>query len=276
LKQRFYLIRDLGILILVLLLLFILGAGLLRLFNKKSRKAPGEVPAVTLALESALKSLIKESINDQENLVENPVLEQAITIISGRLLGAMEPLPYDLEVLVLDSPVVNALAFPGGLIVIYSGLIERLESPEELAAVLAHELGHVVNRDAIKNLARSIGLSTLITLLAGREAEVLVQRIIREVINMRFSRYVESRADDFALRLLAEAGIDPLHLGNALERLKEDKEGRKLSLLKYIDSHPDIDSRLEKARLESKRLGIETEAFNIDWKEVKEALPSPF
>ncbi len=164
-RQGLYIIRDIAILIAALLVLFLLSVGVVRLLGTKEQEKPGSVPAVALSLELTLKSLIRESIKNEQRIAEAPLVNQSIAAISKRLLGAGDPLPYDLEILVLDSPVVNALAFPGGLIVVYSGLIERLESPEEMAAVLAHELGHVVHRDAMKNLIRQIGLSTLLSLL---------------------------------------------------------------------------------------------------------------
>ena len=275
-RQDIYILRDIGILIAALLVLLLLAIGVVRLFGTIKEEKPGSVPAVTLSLESTLKSLIKESITKQERIVDAPQVNQSLSTISKLILDACDPLPYDIEILVLDSPLVNALSFPAGLIVVYSGLIERLESPEEMAAVLAHEIGHVVHRDAMKNLIRRIGLSTFFSVLGGREVEVFIRRIIREVVNMHFSRAVEARTDDFALDLLIRVDIDPNHLGKALENLKKDRDGKRPEFLKYIDSHPDIYARIQKAREKSLQSGIKGWTFDINWDEVKESLPSMF
>ena len=174
--------------------------------------------------------------------------------------------------MVLDSSLVNALAFPGGLIVVYSGLIERAASAEEIAAVLAHELGHVVKRDAMKSLIRQIGMSALFAIVGGRQTEVLIERILKEALNIRFSRTIENRADEFAIKLLIEAKIDPVHLGRILERLKEETDKYPTFIIKYLDTHPDIDSRIQKAYAASKQARLTAVALNIDWETVKQKL----
>ncbi len=269
-NRRFYLLKDLGILIGVISLLLLLSLSLYRLV----KRSPGT--AAALPLEIRLKFLIEDSIRGEETVIEIPEVSLALQTITGRLLPAAGGPDYEVDVLVIDSPVVNALAFPGGLIVVYSGLMKRLESPEEMAAVMAHELGHVVNRDAMKNLSRQLVLASLFSVFGGQEAKVLIQRIIREIVTISYSRAVEAAADDFALDLLTRAKIDPAYLGKAFERLKEEKEGDQMELFKYIDSHPDLDSRIQKANKMSQGLDIETGDFGIDWAKVKKALPSVF
>ncbi len=96
------------------------------------------------------------------------------------------------------------------------------------------------------------------------------------MVNMHFSRKVEALADDFALDLLIRAEIDPNHLGEALKHLKKDSDGKRPEFFKYIDSHPDIDTRIQKAREKSLASRIKDRPFDINWEEVKESLPSLF
>jgi len=240
LKGRLNLLKEGLVLLAVVSLLLLLSVGFVRLLKGK----PGtgrDRPISTVELR--LKDLIRAAIVEQDSILSTELLNNALDSILRRLLEAQDPIPYEVEVLILDSPVVNAVAFPGGLIVVYSGLIEKMERAEELAAVLAHELGHVVNRDSMKPLSRQMALSVFFSLLGGSQAKVFVQRILREVVNIQFSKNVEARADAFALELLIQARIDPIHFAEALEHLSEDRKNP--VYLKYIDGHPEIETRIE-------------------------------
>jgi len=273
LKKGFYILKDLGIILSAVLLMLFLSYGITELLKNKREGKQDRSRYAVLSIESALKSLIVESLSLQELVVDVPEVNGTIQAIMDRLLSVTDPQPYDIEVLVLNSPVVNALTFPGGLIVVYSGLINSLDSAEEMAAVLAHELGHVVNRDSMKSLSRQIGLSIFFSLFGGRNAQVLVERIIQEATNIRFSRAVESRADDYALDLLTAAEIDPANLGAALDNLKKENKHELGTILKYIDSHPEIDTRIKKAYEKSSLPGEDYKPFEINWNEVKNSLP---
>ena len=272
-KKGFYILKDLGIILSAVLLMLFLSYGITELLKNKREGKQDRSRHAVLSIESALKSLIVESLSLQGSVVDVPEVNEAIQAIMDRLLSVTDPQPYDIEVLVLNSPVVNALTFPGGLIVVYSGLINSLDSAEEMAAVLAHELGHVVNRDSMKSLSRQIGLSIFFSLFGGRNAQVLVERIIQEATNIRFSRAVESRADDYALDLLNAAEIDPANLGAALDNLKKENKYELGKILKYIDSHPEIDTRIKKAHEKSSLPGEDYKPFEINWNEVKNSLP---
>lgn len=265
-----YIFRDILILIVVIGILIGSSIGIYQLINKSRRRSP---PQRALALELKLKDLIRSSIVAAEETLEIPELQQAIDVITERLTEAYGTFPYTLEILVVDSPIVNALAFPGGLIVCYSGLLEKLDSAEELAAILAHELGHVVYRDAMKQLTRRIGMDVLLSLAGGHQAEVLLKRIVREVVDLRYSRTVEQRADRYALDLLLQAHIDPAFLGKALEQLQKDSgEHKSPEVFKYLDTHPELGTRTEEAAV-FETGGQIFESLNLDWPAIKDKLP---
>ncbi len=270
-KGRLYLLKEGLVLLAVVTVLLLLSFGAVRLLQRKPEA--GRAKPIS-PVELRLKDLIRTAIVEQDPILGTGLLNSALDSILRRLLEAQGPIPYEVEVLILDSPVVNAVTFPGGLIVIYSGLIEKMERAEELAAVLAHELGHVVNRDSMKQLSRQMALSIFFSLLSGSQAKVLVQRILREVVNIRFSRNVEARADDFALELLIQARIDPIHFAAALEHLSQDRE--EPTYLKYLDGHPEIEARIEQIRKRSKEIPIDVLPLEIDWQAMQKALPDPW
>lgn len=274
-RKDLYLLKEIGILVATVAAMIILAFVITWFLKYRTTDRGGEVHPAVLSIESALRSLISESIKTTQHTVETPELEEALHTITSRLLEETEPLPYEVEILVLNSPVVNAVNFPGGLIVVYSGLIRELGSAEEMAAVIAHELGHVVNRDSVKSLMRQMGIATFFSLFGGKWGQIIIQRMLREAANIKFSRSVEQRADDFALELLIASEIDPVRMGEALKNLKKEGDADYMKVLKYIDTHPDIDSRIKKAYERSSSAGISEQTLNISWEAVKGSLPAP-
>ena len=173
---------------------------------------------------------------------------------------------------VIDSPVVNAAALPGGIVCVYTGLIRTLETPEEMAAVLAHELAHVERRDAVTGLAREIGMAAIASAVSGG-GETAAQSLLRAAIDLQYSRVAEDRADLRCLELLERAGIDTGAFGDALERIAEVGT-RTPDLLRWLDTHTDIDARIARAR--SRSTSATRPPLDVDWQAVRSALPSVF
>lgn len=96
-------------------------------------------------------------------------------------------------------------------------------------------------------LAAALGLSAVLQVLGGRQADVLLQRILGRLVSMRASREVERRAGETALRILEAAGIDPGALADALGRLERERLEQR-GVLQYLASHPDLQARIEGAR----------------------------
>ena len=112
-------------------------------------------------------------------------------------------LPYPLTVNVVDDETVNALALPGGNIVIFSGLLDVAASENELAFVLAHEMGHFANRDHLTALGRGLVFVVLSSAVFGSDS-VIGQRVGEMLMlsELGFSRQHESMADAFALQTM--------------------------------------------------------------------------
>ncbi|MEM6897274.1 MAG: M48 family metallopeptidase, partial [Pseudomonadota bacterium] len=115
-----------------------------------------------------------------------------------------------LSVFVLDHPMVNAFALPGGIVVFMRGLIERAENPDEVAAVYAHEVGHVVARDPSRIALRSAGSVGVLGLLLGDFAGgAVVLFLTNRLIQADYTQAAEDAADSFAHEVLFDAGIRP-------------------------------------------------------------------
>lgn len=149
-----------------------------------------------------------------------------------------------LSVAVLDHDMINAFALPGGYVVFFRGLIEAAESPEEVAAVFAHEIGHVVSRDPTRHALRSAGSIGVLGLLFGDFAGgALVLFLAEQLIQAEYSRGAEAEADAFAREVMLKTGIDPAAMGAFFERLRArygDSEG----FFKHLAGHPALSERI--------------------------------
>jgi beta-barrel assembly-enhancing protease len=177
---------------------------------------------------------------------QDPERQRRIDEIVGVLLGAAPPSRYPFRVIVVDHPMVNAFATPGGSIAVFRGLLDRTENAEELAGVLAHEIQHVLHRDATRAILRHASTAVLVAALVGDVSGVIAFGVqsARTLGDFRHSREAERAADRDGLAMLQAAGVDPagmLAFFRAMERL----EGTQPALAKYVSTHPASAERLQ-------------------------------
>lgn len=138
------------------------------------------------------------------------------------------------SVAVVDMALVNAAALPGGRIVLFRGLIDKAETPDEVAGVLAHEIGHVRNRDVMAALIRQFGLSILLGGADGGAAGAL-----GGLLSLTYSRAAESAADRYAIAALRNAAIAPDGTASFFDRMSGASGGERIErATSWISSHP--------------------------------------
>jgi predicted Zn-dependent protease len=174
-------------------------------------------------------------------------------------LGAGEELSYDLQIAVLDHEMVNAFAAPGGHVVIMRGLLDRSDGPDAVAAVLAHEIGHVEARDATRHALRAAGSAGLLSMVMGDVTGGAAAVFLGErVLQASYTREAEAQADLFALRLLNGAGISSMGMADFFEGLAEEEGGIGDALPGYLASHPVSTGRAARAEAHANAQGATT------------------
>lgn len=182
--------------------------------------------------------------NDQDAQYVNAVLRQLVVVTEK---------PFDYRAYIIDWSEPNAMALPGGVVFVTRGLLDALRSEAELAAVLAHELGHIelghcVDAVKFRLLAEKIGQPTL-GYIVDFAAHVLVHH--------SFSKAQEDAADDYAYAVLTRSSYDPRGVGRAFasllryeERSEHVRSGRRGAdpLRDYFMSHPPLELREAKFR----------------------------
>mgnify|MGYP001072453974 CR=1 FL=1 len=136
--------------------LAVLAFGVARLAFKDSIC----VPDVAFEVERGLRPIMRRQVAREGTVVDEPVVAAAFAAMLARLGPGLGTLPLDPEVIVIDSPAVNAAALPGGIICVYTGLIRTLETPEQMAAVLPGALeGRPAPRDTSSSAASVVSVT---------------------------------------------------------------------------------------------------------------------
>jgi predicted Zn-dependent protease len=167
-----------------------------------------------------------------------------------------ESVPYPFEFhLLADPETVNAFALPGGQIFITAALFTRLETEGQLAGVLAHEIGHVVERHGAEHLAKAnltqglvgaVAVGATDTAVSPQQAAA-VAAAIGQVINMKYGRDDELESDQWGLTLMARAGYDPRAMERVMQILAESSGGRG-GQPEFFSTHPNPENRIERIR----------------------------
>lgn len=189
-----------------------------------------------------------------------------------RLATRWPDAPYSFRASIVDGEAPNAFAVPGGLILVTSGLLERVESENELAFVLAHELGHFRHRDHIRKLGRGIAVG-LVWMAAGQGegAGGALLQLGQLLSERRFDRGQESAADAFGLELLQ---LEYGHVAGADDFFRKlpdagtgEAGGMGRELAGYLSTHPVSRDRIE---------ALEALAEERGWSARAGAKPLPF
>lgn len=187
----------------------------------------------------------------------------------ARLASGLDDHASDIDIEVADISNINAVALPGGKIILFKGLLETADSADEVAGVLAHEIGHVRRRHVLQSMIRQMGLSVIMGGLDGN-----VGGTVNGLLSLAYTRSAESEADQYSIKALSDASISPLATANFFDWLSEleskatsksadrgaaakDKSARRDlgNLLSYISSHPPTANRqaqFEKSYLKGK------------------------
>lgn len=152
----------------------------------------------------------------------------------AKLLDAVDPAQEKVRAGVANIGMVNAVALPGGQVLLFDGLVQDAETPEELAGVLGHEVGHVRERHVMTALLRQFGLSIL---LSGANSGM--GDTVFGLASMGYSRDAEREADEYARERMAESDISPLGAADFFERIGGDADGEQNAVIGWVSSHPD-------------------------------------
>ncbi len=200
---------------------------------------------IPVSIEKQVGQYVIDEVFPSRIVCKTDAGEQALEKLVSRLVPPDSEYVFQVEV--VDSGLVNAIAFPGGNILLFRGLLEKSPSSDAVAGVLAHEMQHVFQRHGTENLLNQVALSGLFKLLTV-EANAIAETLfagVRTLSLLKYTRELETEADALALQLLYQAGVDPVEMLAMFQVLKNHSS----SLPESISTHPDMSSRMEKLKI---------------------------
>ncbi len=247
------------------------GAGLWLLANWALDRAVDRIP---VSWENTLGEAVASGLGYPELI--DPKIVQPVQAVLDRVLAAAGPHPYAFKLHVVRSPDINAMAAPGGQIIVFTGLLEKTRTPEELAGVLGHEVQHVLGRHSLRNMAHALKWQVIGSVLLGDMSSMQKVLLAKgpELLALSYGRRLEEEADLEGCRLLLRADVDPRGLASFFKILQA-QEGLAGSIPEILSSHPETARRIEtiEAFLTSNpEADGNYTSFNLDWEAMKRSL----
>lgn len=186
-------------------------------------------------------------------------------LLADRLVSHWANAPFEFRVEIEDTDAANAMALPGGLIIVTRGLLDDVESENELAFVLGHELGHYRNRDHLRALGRGLVLALFFRVVTGNDVAGIGINVA-DITLRSFSRKQETSADEFGLAVVnAEYG----HVNEAwrlFQRWDSGSDARG-DAIPYLSTHPRPGDRVRRLQEIADREGWSTQGTvqNLSW-----------
>jgi len=241
---------------LLICFVFMTGCAVNPVTGKKEIRLLSTSQEVSLGKETA------QQVEKEFGVYHDPELEEYIDGVGQKLVNVCERKEITYSFTVLNTPMVNAFAAPGGFIFVTRGILKELDDEAQLAGVMAHEIGHVVYRHGAKQFEKVFGYQTILLIgeiLTKRDLSSLQQytNFFVSLMLLGYSRKNELESDNSAIRYSFAAGYDPRATVEFFEKLKalEKKPPTKFETL--FRSHPATADRIERVDLYLEQVDLE-------------------
>ena len=190
---------------------------------------------------------MSEQLEKEIKLVGDPLIQDRVQKIGKRIAAVSDRKDIDYSFKAIAEDDINAVSLPGGYVYVNKGLIDRVENDDELAAVLAHEVGHIVARHSIKKLQASMGytlaqLATIFVPHAGSARNA--GDLVFTQLYLGYSREDELLADQLGAKYTKLAGYKPHAMITFLEKLEDNNRRKPLTQMNYFKTHPYVPDRI--------------------------------
>lgn len=211
-------------------------------------------------------------LQNQHECLDADILEPVDSIFN-RLCDSNQVEAANFKLHVVANGEVNAFALPDGHLVVYTGLINAADVPEELAGVLGHELAHSVAGHVMQRVVKEVGVATLLNATAGAGNAEVAKEILQELGSSAFDQAMESEADEMAVEYLIAANINPLPLANLLYRIEAHSATDMPEALNWFSTHPATIDRVNDlvTAIDNRSMGYTPVITDSTWHSLKEA-----
>lgn len=237
--------------------MFLAGCAGLGTFNPATGQK--EFIVISTASEVDMGRNVHSEIANKYKLSDDNTKIERLRTIGQRLAQVSDRQDYEYNFYLLKKDDINAFTTPGGNIYMFTGLYDKLETDDEIAAVLAHEMGHCAAKHVVKRIQANLGYnlvsSLVLTQLKIEDEEkkriAYAANSVVSLVMLGYSREDEYTADRLSIKYVYLAGYDPEGIIKTLEILKENSKGPQGPII--LRSHPYLDERITQARIEIER-----------------------
>lgn len=153
---------------------------------------------------------------------------------------------YPIHITVVNAPIKNAFALPGGNIVVYDEILQQMNSEEEFAALICHEYSHISFKHTTRSLFRNLGTYVILSIVLSDINGIMgvLLENAHTIKSLSYTRALEEEADRNGLKLLIASGVNPSGMVNLFKHLKEKNAGS-IDVPEFLSSHPLLDERIK-------------------------------
>ncbi|MBI3581328.1 MAG: M48 family metalloprotease [Nitrospinae bacterium] len=209
--------------------------------------------------EAAIGEKYDQVVRKQLGAYPDDRIQKYVSDMGQKLLASVEEPDFQFHFLVIDDPMINAFAVPGGYVYVARGMLAYLDSEAELAAVMGHEIGHVVGHHSYKQMQKSLGDALLMVAGLGATvagggggqaaaAWVTATSTLSALNSAGYGRDLELQADEFGLIYSADAGYDPREQSVFFRELQFKERVSGVEYHGFMASHPDTVERIVKSK----------------------------
>ncbi|NQT23594.1 MAG: M48 family metalloprotease [Candidatus Omnitrophica bacterium] len=246
-------IRLIHILVFIALLPFLMGF-FRKTFNVATKK--DDLILISTEREKNIGAAVAKQVEKQFKDVDDPLIQLRVENIGEKLSVSCErkDLIYRFKVLKAEKEDnYNAFALPGGYVYIFDALVNKLNNDDEIAAILAHELGHITAKHSIKRMQSAMGMNALMLLGAGMQTDGRTFAKMSDALTelmMSYSREAEIEADVISVRYIKNAGYNSEAVIEVLKMLKKLRKKGPVRRYMHYRTHPYLSERLARTRTE--------------------------
>jgi predicted Zn-dependent protease len=168
-----------------------------------------------------------------------------------------------------DDETLNAFCTPGGFIYVYTGLIKFLDSEDELAGVMGHEIAHAALRHSTRQMTKQYGLATLVSVVTGNSDPGMIEQVALGLVSLRFSRSHETESDEHSVIYLCATDYNSTGAAGFFRKVA----GEGGSPPEFLSTHPDPGNRVQKINAKANSLSCgKGETYRSEYQRIKSLL----
>lgn len=197
-------------------------------------------------------------VEKEEKVLSNVQVQNYVNRVGQKIARVCDRRDIKYSFKVLDSEEINAFACPGGFIYVYKGLMKQLDNEAQLAAILAHEVSHVVARHSVQRLQIVYGYSILMEVALGDKMSQTARQLVDTaagVILLGYGRENEYEADEYGILYAKKSGYNPNGMIQVFEKFKKMEGSPPNTFEKLLSSHPPAGDRINNGKQEIKKRG---------------------